>query len=188
MGEQPYPGSIFSLTNHEMFVVTARHQLRENGQIATWIVPATLVPDTPRIVAVLSPRNFTHTLIENSGRFVVNMLADEQSDLVPLFGLVSGNEIDKFDGLDIRRTSSGLPVLPDTCGWAECVIITMIDSGDRRIYLADIVEQHLHPGKTPLRKTEAFSHQPPDIRHLLKEKHRLDGIRDTLLQKKFGRP
>ncbi|MBL0175016.1 MAG: flavin reductase [Ignavibacteria bacterium] len=171
-----------------MFVITARHQHRENGQIATWIVPATLVPDSPRVVTVLSPRNFTHSLIENSGRFVINMLADEQADLVPLFGLVSGNEIDKFDGLEIGRTATGLPVLPGTCGWAECAIIAMIDSGDRRIYLADVVEQRVNPGKVPLRKADAFSRQPADILRLLQEKHRLDGIKDALLQKKFGHP
>ena len=171
-----------------MFVITARHQHRENGQIATWIVPATLVPDSPRVVTVLSPRNFTHSLIENSGRFVINMLADEQADLVPLFGLVSGNEIDKFDGLAIGRTATGLPFLPGICGWAECAIIAMIDSGDRRIYLADVVEQRVNPGKVPLRKADAFSRQPADILRLLQEKHRLDGIKDALLQKKFGHP
>ena len=171
-----------------MFVITARHQHRENGQIATWIVPATLVPDSPRVVTRMFHIRTGLRPCENRGRFVINMLADEQADLVPLFGLVSGNEIDKFDGLAIGRTATGLPFLPGICGWAECAIIAMIDSGDRRIYLADVVEQRVNPGKVPLRKADAFSRQPADILRLLQEKHRLDGIKDALLQKKFGHP
>jgi flavin reductase (DIM6/NTAB) family NADH-FMN oxidoreductase RutF len=61
-----YPGSIFSLTDHEIYVVTARHEGRDSGQIATWIVPATLVPDRPRIAVIISPQNFTHGLIAAS--------------------------------------------------------------------------------------------------------------------------
>lgn len=186
MSDALAPGSLFSLTNHDIFIVTARHRGRENGQIATWIMPASLAPTSPRVVAVLSPENFTHKLIEASGRFTLNMLAEDQANLVPLFGLVSGTEIDKFDGLDLGRTRSGLPLIPDTCGWAECAIVAMIDSGDRRIYLADILEQEVRPNKLPLRKAEAFARQPADILALLKEKQRIDGHRDEHLIKHLG--
>jgi flavin reductase (DIM6/NTAB) family NADH-FMN oxidoreductase RutF len=185
VNDDAYPGSVFSLTNHELFIVTARHGTRENGQIATWIMPASLTPSCPRIVAAISPCNFTHSLIEPSGRFALNMLAEDQADLVPLFGLVTGTEIDKFDGMELGRSASGLPLIPASCGWAECVIVGLIDSGDRRVYLADIVEQRVTPGKVPLRKNEAFARQSPDIRRLLEEKHRTDGIRDETLIKRF---
>ena len=186
MIESPSRDTLFSLTNHEVFIVTAGNQGRENGQIATWILPASLAPGSPRVVAILSPSNFTHSLIEASGRFVINLLADDQDELVPLFGLVSGREIDKFDSLDIGRTASGLPVIPGTCGWAECAIVAMIDSGDRRIYLSDVVEQAVFANKIPLRKREAFAKQSTEIVALLREKQRLDGIRDEILIRRFG--
>ena len=180
-----YPGSIFSLTNHELFVVTSMHEERDNGQIATWIVPATLVPTRQRIVAVLSRKNYTHELVSASGRFAINLLAVGQEALVPLFGLQSGRDIDKFAGLQPYRTSRGLPVLPGTCGWAECVVRESIDAGDRLIYLADIEEQLLHYGRDPLRKYDAFDLLPPEIREQLEEKHRRDAIRDAALQKRY---
>ncbi len=179
------PSSIFSMTDHELYVVTARDGARENGQIATWIMPATLVPDAPRVVAVLSPMNMTHELIARSGRFVLNMLSVDQSEFVPLFGLVSGREIDKLHDMLLDRTSSGLPVLPGTCGWAECVIAASIDAGDRMVYVADIVEQQAYPGMRPLRKREAFARQSEDIRALLERKHTLDGERDRALIKRL---
>lgn len=180
-----YPGSIFSLTNHELFVVTAAHEERDNGQIATWIVPATLVPSRQRVVAVLSRMNFTHELISASGRFAINLLATGQEALVPLFGLYSGRDRDKFENIERYRTSRGLPVLMDTCGWAECVVRESIDAGDRMIYLADIEEQLLRFGKQPLRKYDAFALLPDEIRLQLEEKHRLDAVRDIPLQKRY---
>lgn len=185
MSTSTFSGSIFSLTNHEMYVVTASHQDSENGQIATWIMPATLVPDKPRIVAILSPQNYTHSLIQASRRFVLNLLAEDQYDLVPLFGLVSGKDIDKFDSMDLKRTSSGIPIIPDTCGWAECVILAESDSGDRRVYIADVVGQEVFPGKQPLHKNEAFAKLSPEIRKLLENKHIMDGERDSQLIRRF---
>ncbi len=180
-----YPGSIFSLTDHDLYVVTAHHNGRDNGQIATWIMPATLVPDHPRILAVLSPQNFTHSLIAPTQRFAISMLCEEQYDLVPRFGLHSGRDGDKFDGVDIGRTASGLAVLTGGCGWADCVIVQSMDAGDRMLYLADIVEQQVYTNRRPLRKQAAFALQPADVRAQLEEKHRRDGERDRALLHHF---
>ena len=173
-----YPGSMFSLTDHEIWVLTARHGERENGQVATWIMPATLVPDRPRVAAVLSPQNYTHELIRESGRFVLHLLSGEQHALLPLFGLHSGRDVDKFDGIAVSRTSTGLPVIDGCCGWAECRIGDSMSLGDRIVYVADIEEQKLFSGRQPLRKKEAFAAQPEHIRQQLEEKHRVDGERD----------
>jgi flavin reductase (DIM6/NTAB) family NADH-FMN oxidoreductase RutF len=186
MSEQSYPGSIFSLTDHEIFVVTAHHDGRDAGQIATWIMPATLVPDALRVVAVISPQNFTHTLIEADGRFALNMLAEDQYPLLPLFGLQSGRDVDKFAGIDVDRSPSGLPLLRDTCGWAECRILESIDAGDRRIYYAEVTAGHTGPANVPLRKQMAFAMQPVDIRLALEQKHRTDGLRDRELLRRYG--
>ncbi|MFZ1728662.1 MAG: flavin reductase family protein [Bacteroidota bacterium] len=181
-----YPGSLFSLTDHEIFVVTARDEGQDSGQIATWIMPATLVPDHPRVAVVISQQNFTHSLLAVSGSFVLNLLSDEQHELLPLFGLHSTRERDKFAGMEIARSPEGIVVLPGTCGWAECRVVASLDLGDRIIYAADIVAQELHPGRRPLHKREAFALQPPDILAQLEDKHRIDGDRDKAFIRNFG--
>jgi flavin reductase (DIM6/NTAB) family NADH-FMN oxidoreductase RutF len=186
VSDPAYPGSIFSLTNHELYIVTAAHDGAENGQIATWIMPATLARDLPRVAAILSQQNHTHALIASSGRFLLNMLADNQVDLVPMFGLVSGRDFDKFDELLVERTASGLPIIPGTCGWAECVIVSSHDLGDRVLHIADVVDQRVTPERSPLRKDDAFARLPADFRHLLEEKHVRDGDRDSgLIRRDF---
>ena len=185
MSGEAYPGSIFSLTDHEIFVVTARHGEQESGQVATWIMPATLVSDVPRIVAVISPQNFTHGLIEASGRFVINMLAEAQHEFVPLFGLYSSRDRNKFEGLELDRSPAGIPVIRNTCGWAECSILESIDTGDRRIYYAEVTAQQTGPANVPLRKQMAFAMLPAEVRLALEQKHRTDGLRDRELLRRY---
>src|SRR5215475_16083116 len=60
------PASPFELANHDVFVITSAHQAREGGQVATWVMPGSLIPDQPRVVAVLSPMNATYELIRDS--------------------------------------------------------------------------------------------------------------------------
>ncbi|MBE0643476.1 MAG: flavin reductase [Bacteroidetes bacterium] len=182
-----YPGSIFSLTDHEIYVVTARSDGRDSGQIATWIMPATLVPDHPRVAVVISSQNFTHGLLAVSGRFVLNLLSDEQHALLPLFGLYSSRDYDKFAGMEVRRSPEGIAVLPGTCGWAECRVVSQLDLGDRIIYVADVTAQEIASGRRPLRKKEAFALQPAEVRAQLEEKHRTDGARDRVFMKQFTR-
>lgn len=178
--------SMFSLTDHEIYLVTAQHGGRDGGQIATWIMPATLVPDHPRMTILLSPTNFTQGLIAESGRFVIHLLSDEQHELLPLFGLYSMRDRDKFADITIERDEQGIPLLPGCCAWATCRVLTSLDLGDRILYVADIEAQEVAPDRRPLRKREAFALQTPELRRRLEEKHRIDGLRDRALIKHFG--
>ncbi|MBR9979190.1 MAG: flavin reductase [Bacteroidetes bacterium] len=181
--ETVYPASIFSLTDHEIYLVTAQNEGQDGGQIATWVMPATLVPDHPRMTILLSPMNFTQGLIAGSGRFVVHLLSEEQHELLPLFGLYSMRDRDKFADISFERGEHGIPLLPGSCGWAVCHVVASLDLGDRILYVADIESQEVATNRRPLRKREAFALQPPELRRLLEEKHRVDGLRDRTLIK-----
>ncbi|MCC6747809.1 MAG: flavin reductase [Deltaproteobacteria bacterium] len=181
----PAINSIFSLTNHEVWAVSAHHRGLDNAMIATWIVPATLVYDELRLVAVLSVENYTVELLRESGRFAVQMLAEGQHELLPRLGLHSGRAKDKLAGLPLARSPGGLALLEGTCGWAECVVVNAMDSGDRLVFLADVVAQGIHPGRKPLHKRDAFERLSPGQALSLVEKALLDAQRDRKLLKRF---
>jgi flavin reductase (DIM6/NTAB) family NADH-FMN oxidoreductase RutF len=174
-----YAQTILSLTNHEVYTVSAQYLGEANGQIATWIIPASLAAGETRILVCISKFNYTYEFIRQSGRFAVAMLAEAQSDLVPLFGLYSGRDKDKLSGIDIETTPSGIPVPAGTCGWIDCTIREHMDTGDRMIYLAEGTASQLYAGCKPLRKQEAFAALPEDIRDSLIEKQLKDGKRDA---------
>lgn len=175
----------FERTDHEIFLLTSSAGGADNGQIATWIMPGTLAAERPRLVAVLSPRNYTWTFIRRSRRFAVHLLAEEQLDLLPRFGLQSGRDVEKFEGMEIRRTPSGMPLVPDCCGWMDCRVLSTLDAGDRVIVLAAVEDAALAGDRRPLRKADAFARLPEPTRALLLEKQRRDGERDLPLQRVF---
>ena len=173
--------SIFNLINPELYVITAAHEGQVSGQITTWVTLGALVPERLRVVTVISPRNFTFALIQSSQRFVVNLLAEGQQDWLPLFGLQSSRNINKFDGILTQTTASGIPILPQTCGWAECQIVQSVDLGDRHVLIADILRHELHEFRQPLRRIEAMAALPPDIGQALAQKRVLDIACDRAL-------
>jgi flavin reductase (DIM6/NTAB) family NADH-FMN oxidoreductase RutF len=170
--------SIFQLTNHEIYVLTATDGDRRGGQVATWVMPTTLLLDQLRLVASISPFNFTYELIERSQRFVVHMLAEGQEVWVPRFGLETGRDIDKFADIAVSYTDSGIPILPDTCGWAECQVIHHVDTGDRQVCIADVIQQQAFAGRQPLTKNDAFAKLPASVSEALVQKRVIDSDRD----------
>jgi flavin reductase (DIM6/NTAB) family NADH-FMN oxidoreductase RutF len=177
--------SIFHLTNQDVYVITAFHEGQVSGQVATWVMLATLVPDHLRVIASLSPFNFTYELIQPSQRFVVNLLAEGQHDWVPRFGLYSSRDIDKFAGIELSYTRNGIPILPGTCGWAECQIQHHIETGDRVICIADVGAQKVYPEHRPLCKRQAFAALPAEVMQSLAEKRNQDIVRDRVVLKPF---
>ncbi len=173
--------SIFNLTNPELYVITAAHGGQVSGQITTWVTLGALVPERLRVVAVISPRNFTFVLIQKSQRFVVNLLAEGQQDWLPLFGLRSTREVDKFDGILTEKTVSGIPILPETCGWAECQTVQEVDWGDRIIIIADVLSHQADTSRKPLCRAEAMAALSSEVDQALVQKRLLDIEFDRVL-------
>jgi flavin reductase (DIM6/NTAB) family NADH-FMN oxidoreductase RutF len=166
--------SIFNLANPEIYVITAAHEGRSSGQVTTWVTLGALVPERLRLVTVVSPRNFTFGLIQGSQRFVVNLLGEGQQDWLPLFGLRSSRDMNKFDGILTQTTPTGIPILPGTCGWAECQIVQDVDLGDRYVLIADVLHHELDESRKPLRRIEAMAALPLEVGQALARKRLLD--------------
>ncbi len=177
---------MFHLTNHEVFAVTSRYGDRDGGQIATWVMPATLVPERLRAVMVLSPRNFTTGLVLHRGRLVLHLLARGQETLVPRLGLLSGHDRpDKLEGIAMERTKTGLPRIVGTCGSAEMEVLDRLDTGDRVILLCEAVEVHPEPERPPMRHKDALALLPPEVVQALAHKRTQDAERDRALIRDF---
>jgi flavin reductase (DIM6/NTAB) family NADH-FMN oxidoreductase RutF len=177
--------SIFNLTNPELYVITAAHAGQVSGQITTWVTLGALVPEYLRVVAVISPLNFTFGLIQQSQRFVVNLLAEGQQDWLPLFGLQSTREVNKFDGIVFETTASGIPILPHTCGWAECQTVQEMDLGDRLVIIADVLNHAFNESRKPLCRAEAMAALSPEVGQALAQKRLLDIEGDRALVQAF---
>jgi flavin reductase (DIM6/NTAB) family NADH-FMN oxidoreductase RutF len=144
--------AVLGKLDFEIFVLTAAHQDRCNGQIVCWVVPATIVPQIPRILVGIGRTTLTHELIEMSQSFALNLLGKDQWPLVTHFGFRSGREMDKFATLPFERGVTGSPILAGTVGYLECRVRTAVDAGTgaHLFYLADVVGGKLVADRSPL--------------------------------------
>lgn len=134
-----------------LWVVTARFGEEQSGLIATFVQKASLVPDVPRMVAALAKHHYTWKLIENSQSFALHLIGETRLDWVGRFGLHSGRIDDKFNDLQTRSGTTGSPLLEEAILWMECRVETTLDTGDRTIYLAEVVDAGTGVDDKPLR-------------------------------------
>jgi len=141
---------LFALLDPPIWIVTARAGSRRGGLAATFVNPASIVPEAPRVVVGVAKQHFTWSLIEASGTFALHLLWVEQLAWVWRFGLQSGRAVDKFDGLAVHEGPAGCPLLTDALGWLVCRVEASLDTGDRRLLLAAVIDGAVHAEERPL--------------------------------------
>ncbi len=102
-------GQVFDLLDPPLWLVTAAHEGRRGGLIATFAVRASIVAELPRMVIGIAKQHHTWGLIEGSSRFALHLLYPKQLDLAWLFGIRTGHKVDKLAELDAGSTPAAAP-------------------------------------------------------------------------------
>jgi flavin reductase (DIM6/NTAB) family NADH-FMN oxidoreductase RutF len=165
--------TLFAWLDREIWLVTAQADSRRGGLIATFVNPASIVPDLPRMVVGLSRQHHTWELVEQSNAFALHLLNERHLDWVWRFGLESGRDRDKLEGLRVRQLGTGSPVLEDAIGWLDCRVEGKMDVGDRTIYLAEVVQGGVTHFAPPLTFQRLLQLAPPaQLAELKRQLHR----------------
>jgi flavin reductase (DIM6/NTAB) family NADH-FMN oxidoreductase RutF len=171
--------TLFAWMDREVWLVTARAGPRRGGLIATFVSQASIVPDLPRMLVGLARHHHTWELVEASNAFALHLLGEEQVELVWRFGLSSGRDRDKFAGLEAVPGATGSPVLGDTVGWLDCRVEARLDTGDRTVYLAEVVQGQVTHFGPPLTVKRLLAQAPPERLAELKRQIHHDSYRDA---------
>ena len=137
-GSRPEDAGVLSHFWTPLVAVGCSQGDRLNAQISVSTFGASIVPDRPRLLCVLYNANLTHELIAAKGSFSVSLLADDQRDLIPKLGFVSGRNEDKMAGLEVDVTPEGNPILTGCLAWLECDVIDSFDLGDATCFLGAV--------------------------------------------------
>lgn len=113
----------------------------ETGMLASWVMQAGFEP--PMVTVAVRIGRYLVDWLTAGRPFALNVVGHEQHDLLKHFG--KGFEIGQpaFAGIEVARSTGGLPVLADALGHLECQPRSHIDSGDHRIFLAEISSAEL---------------------------------------------
>lgn len=123
--------------SYGLFIITAQAEGRDNGQTANTCFQITSEP--ARIAIGINKQNFTHELIQKSGKFGVSVLSQTGHDYARRFGYRSGRDANKFEDLAVHRGESGVLLLDDVLVTMEVTITGQLDAGTHDLFLGNVV-------------------------------------------------
>jgi len=119
-----------------LFILTIRHKGHETGMLTSWVMQAGFEP--PMVSVALKKGRYVGGWLADGAPFVLNVVGEDHKALVSHFGRGFEHDEAAFDGLKLVRTPGDLPALADAMGYLECRVRSHVDSGDHRVFLAEI--------------------------------------------------
>jgi flavin reductase (DIM6/NTAB) family NADH-FMN oxidoreductase RutF len=171
--------TLIAWIDREIWLVTAQADSRRGGLIATFVNPASIVAELPRMVVGLARSHHTWELVEASKAFALHLLGEQHLDWVWRFGLQSGRDSDKFAGLEWAPGPTGSPILKDAIGWMDCRVEARQHTGDRTLYLAEVVESRVTHFGQPLTEKGLLQLAPSHCLAEMKRQRHQDSLIDA---------
>ncbi len=128
-------------------VVTATEGGHDSGLTVNALLSVSLEP--PSVLVSLKRDADTLPVIERTRLFGVSFLRADQRPLSERFArpVLSA---EKFDGLELRRGSTGVPLLPGALGTVECRLVSSTPVFDHHLLVGEVVGLDLGPDGPPL--------------------------------------
>lgn len=127
-----------------LFILTARGpEGEETGLLASWVQQASFEP--PVVTVAVNKSRYLNDWLKTTPRAAISIVGETQKQYLGHFGRGFEPGDTAFEGLDIARTSNGLPVLIDCLGWLAGEVTGSLDAGDHMIYALRITESSAGP-------------------------------------------
>jgi len=125
-----------------IFILTIGTGPRATGMLSSWVMQAGFEP--PMVSVAVKQGRYVCDWITAGEPFVLNLVGESQQELMKHFarGFEPGSPA--FEGLAIAHCARGVPVLKDALGHVECEPVRHVDSGDHRIFVANVVRGKLN--------------------------------------------
>jgi flavin reductase (DIM6/NTAB) family NADH-FMN oxidoreductase RutF len=102
------------------------------------------------VMVSVGPGRHTHDMIKESGCFAVNILGESKIELAKHFGLQSGRNLDKFEGVEFERKKTGAPIIKDSIAYLDCKVQAAHTAGDHTIFVGTIEDCDICSDEHPL--------------------------------------
>ncbi|MEM3642219.1 MAG: flavin reductase family protein [Candidatus Bathyarchaeia archaeon] len=130
-----------------------------------WAMPTSINP--PLVAVSIAPKRYSHTLIEKTMEFVINIPTMNILKETLFCGIVSGRNHDKFaeaklTPLPARKVKP--PIIKECVAHLECKLHSKLITGDHTIFVGEIVEAYTdkdaltEKGEYDLEKTRMIFH------------------------------
>lgn len=93
--------------------------------------------DPALLLVCLDRESSSLPVLLETGRFAVSILGAEDEELARRFSGEAPE--DRFQGLDLRRASTGAPILSRALAWADCRVWKTMEAGDHVILVGRVL-------------------------------------------------
>ena len=108
-----------------------------------WVMPVSANP--PLVAVSIAPKRYSHSLIEETGEFVINIPTMDILKETLFCGRVSGIDHDKFKETELTPLPAKKvkpPVIKECVAHLECKLHKQFTAGDHTIFVGEIVEAY----------------------------------------------
>ena len=124
--------------NYGLYVLTAIEGDEVGAAGVNWLTQASFEP--PLIVAAVKSDSDSHAIIERTGAFAVNVLAEDQLEIGKAFFRTTKVEGDTLNGFRFEPgPETGAPILVDLPYWFEARVTDSVRRGDHTVFVAEVV-------------------------------------------------
>jgi len=122
-----------------LFVLTAHHEDRRAGMLASWVQQACFEP--PMVVVAIAKGRVIMPLISESRRFGLCQIARDDRMLLRKFSASTPEGEDPFLGMNlIGSPSNGVPIPAQALAYLECEVACHMDvEGDHDLFVGRIL-------------------------------------------------
>lgn len=136
VSEDRFKSAMRSLASGVTLITSASDDER-GGMTATAVCSLTAAP--PQLLVCVNRSASTHKMIANTGKFCVNVLADNQHGVASMFGSKAAWQ-ERFAAGEWKTLTTGAPVLVDALASFDCLLVDSIESGTHSIFLGRVVD------------------------------------------------
>ncbi len=94
--------------------------------------------DPPLVLVCVAHKAQSYPAILAGGRFAVNVLSRGHEAVSRRFASSTLSGTEKFEGIDYRQGTLGLPLLKDALAELECTVLHAYPGGDHTIFVARV--------------------------------------------------
>ncbi|MBE0519662.1 flavin reductase family protein [Candidatus Bathyarchaeota archaeon] len=128
---------------HTVLVSCVGKNGKPNIITLAWAMPASINP--PLVAISIAPKRHSHTLIEETKEFVVNIPTMEMLKETLFCGRRSGRNYDKFKETGLTPLPAKKvkpPIIKECVAHIECTLHSQFAAGDHTIFVGEIVEAY----------------------------------------------
>jgi flavin reductase (DIM6/NTAB) family NADH-FMN oxidoreductase RutF len=148
---------------HTVLVSCVGKTGKPNITTLAWAMPTSLNP--PLLAISLAPTRHSHSLIEESGEFIVNIPTLEILQAVYACGSLTGRSFDKFKKANLTPMPAKkvkAPAIRECIAHLECQVENKFTTGDHNVFVGKILEAYADMGvfteSYDLKKTRMLYH------------------------------